>query len=337
MTEITGTVKYYNWGSNGLIRDLCIANGTLTDNNRDKPHAELWIGTHKEGHSVNKATGEKINYYPVLLKVLSITKPLSIQIHPTKETAELLHKINPVLYKDPYDKPEMIIALTKFECLAGFISDNDLANLINIYPFLSAVYDKTVRESFSNIFTIDKEIIHATISKLLSVIDSDHYITNINKHYPADIGILVAMIMNHYVLNKGDALFIEPCLIHSYICGDGIEVMNTSDNVIRGGLTIKEIDVPNLLKFTDCYKAPQFIKYDSNSKDKKTYVSKSNFSVIEICGSDVIKCYGLAITLDKTIIKNDKHAYEYSPGTCLELNGTYIIQGHMFIAMSVTI
>src|SRR5690606_12165176 len=69
--------------------------------------------------------------------------------------------------------------------------------------------------------------------------------------YPGDPGIVLALTLNRVTLKRGEALFVPAGCIHAYVNGLGIELMTDSDNVLRGGLTVKNVDVPELLDVLD--------------------------------------------------------------------------------------
>lgn len=147
--ELLGSIKSYEWGSVGSqskVAQLALK----TDENftkefdETKPYAELWMGDHVTGPSTVKKTGATLTdllardkssigdfeKLPFLFKVLSIKKPLSIQVHPNKSQAEHLHATRPDLYKDPNHKPEISIALTDFSALCGFRTPSELHRLL---------------------------------------------------------------------------------------------------------------------------------------------------------------------------------------------------------------
>jgi mannose-6-phosphate isomerase len=69
--------------------------------------------------------------------------------------------------------------------------------------------------------------------------------------YPSDPGVLVTLLLNHVVMAPGESLFIEAGIVHAYTSGFGVEIMASSDNVLRAGLTPKHIDIPELLQVAD--------------------------------------------------------------------------------------
>lgn len=147
--EILGAIKTYDWGSvgnNSKVAQLALKvdEQFAKEFDANTPYAELWMGDHVSGPSKLKETGETLDQWlskqtssiggmtklPFLFKVLSITKPLSIQVHPNKTQAEHLHATRPDIYKDPNHKPEIAIALTDFSALCGFRTPLELYRLL---------------------------------------------------------------------------------------------------------------------------------------------------------------------------------------------------------------
>jgi mannose-6-phosphate isomerase len=69
--------------------------------------------------------------------------------------------------------------------------------------------------------------------------------------FPGDPGIVLALLLNRATLRPGQVLYLPAGNIHAYLRGLGIELMAASDNVLRGGLTRKRIDVPELVSVLD--------------------------------------------------------------------------------------
>uniref|UniRef100_A0A0D6R288 mannose-6-phosphate isomerase n=1 Tax=Araucaria cunninghamii TaxID=56994 RepID=A0A0D6R288_ARACU len=145
--RVCTTVQNYEWGKHGSAGEVGRLYSLVSKSpaEEDKPYAELWMGTHDSGHSLvvlegedrmplrswleehPEALGDKVVErwgidLPFLFKVLSVAKALSIQAHPDKDLARLLHTAHPKVYKDSNHKPEMALALTEFEALCGFVS-----------------------------------------------------------------------------------------------------------------------------------------------------------------------------------------------------------------------
>ena len=73
----------------------------------------------------------------------------------------------------------------------------------------------------------------------------------LGERYPGDAGVLAALLLNRVSLAPGEAIFLPAGNLHTYLHGVGLEVMANSDNVLRGGLTPKHVDVPELLRVLD--------------------------------------------------------------------------------------
>jgi mannose-6-phosphate isomerase len=224
---------------------------------------------------------------PFLMKVLAADRPLSLQVHPTLEQAragfarEESAGVDPAApernYKDDNHKPEMIFALTDFEALCGFrpaaesravflhlaacfdLAGMDLPPLI---PQLLADLAKpdepaAVRAAFERLIAGGEDLSHATAMTVAALISGapmgSHVaelttVVGLNNDYPGDPGVLISLLLNRISLAPGEAVYLPAGNVHAYLRGVGIEVMASSDNVLRGGLTPKFVDVPELLK-----------------------------------------------------------------------------------------
>lgn len=287
-------IQNYSWGTkddNAFIPQLL--GETLEPG---IPYAEMWMGTHVNAPSKilvdeteqsladyidsDAATilGKKVaqrfnNKLPFLFKVLSIAEPLSIQTHPAKHQAEMLHDTYPDNYPDDNHKPEIAIAIDKLEALVGFKSIEDAKNICIDY---SELFEFIGTEIFSNIFEraeIDdteklKRFYSALVKKAIEktedyriliealrdrfLIEADNkeeqLFLDLYERYNKDVGLLTVLFLKYVKLNPGEAVYIKAGVPHAYLSGNIIECMANSDNVIRGGLTTKFVDVKNLLK-----------------------------------------------------------------------------------------
>jgi mannose-6-phosphate isomerase len=223
--------------------------------------------------------GEKVaqkfkNRLPYLFKVLAAAKPLSIQAHPSlgqaSEGFERENRLGIPLdapdrnYKDDNHKPECICALTFFWALNGFRKIPDMISLIDkICPqglkkdfdlFRQQPNSKGLKEFFKAMMVMDrttqKEIINDAVKNADQLKDKNNayqWIIDLNEEYPSDIGVLSPTILNLICLEPGQAMFLPAGTLHAYLDGVGIELMANSDNVLRGGLTPKHVDVKELL------------------------------------------------------------------------------------------
>ncbi|XP_074287375.1 mannose-6-phosphate isomerase 1-like [Silene latifolia] len=231
-----------------------------------------WIEKHPHvlGNKVLEKWGCDL---PFLFKVLSVAKPLSIQAHPCKELAKTLHLKYPTVYKDENHKPEMALAVTKFEILCGFVGMEALQKTLVNVPEISQLVGSAVVDRVAKITPEDKEEdVKAALKQLFTQImsASDHLIAEVlsllisrlrkkdkltpeeklvlrlEEQYPGDVGVLAAFLMNFITLNPGEALCLGANELHAYVSGECIECMATSDNVVRAGLTPKQRDVQTL-------------------------------------------------------------------------------------------
>jgi mannose-6-phosphate isomerase len=266
MHQVTGVVKHYAWGDHDFIPGLLDA---PTDG---QPWAELWLGTHpagtattEDGHSLLDVTGE----LPYLLKVLAAAEPLSLQTHPNqsqaaegfaRENAAGLDLDSPMrLYRDPYAKPEMICALTPFDALCGFRPIEATRQQLQDLQLLSMV-DRLESQGLAGLVAAiyRRDLDHARIIAACAShgFGQARLVAELAERYPDDPSVVVALLMNRVALSPGEAIFLPPGNLHAYLLGAGIEVLGASDNVIRGGMTPKHVDVDELMRIVDVASIP---------------------------------------------------------------------------------
>ena len=224
---------------------------------------------------------------PFLLKVLAAERPLSLQVHPTLEQARAGFARENAAgidrgaatrnYRDDHHKPEMIFALTPFEALCGFrpaaasravfqhlaacfeLAGLDLPPLVPLLLEDLAHPDEAaaLRAAFERLIGGGEGVAAATeavVSVLVSGAPLAAHaaelttVLDLNREYPGDPGVLISLLLNRISLSPGEAVYLPAGNVHAYLRGLGIEVMASSDNVLRGGLTPKFVDAPELLK-----------------------------------------------------------------------------------------
>ena len=280
----------YDWGkyaNDSLVTTALRKNGEKVD--EKKRYAEYWMGTHPNGPSKiiknNKEIllSDEINgQLSYLFKILSIEKPLSIQLHPDKTFAEILNKKLPKIYKDDNHKPELFIALSDFELLFGFVEVNKAVEVIKKYKNCFNLKEGEKLIANPNIENY-KEFIERLIylekndyEKILKLIlESDEtkgnkLIKKLYDNYGLDLGLLISLFMNHLHKKKGESLFIDENSPHSYISGNCLELMSCSDNVIRLGLTPKLVDKENFVKIVKLNFEDMI--YDKSNKDETEFM-----------------------------------------------------------------
>lgn len=219
---------------------------------------------------------------PFLFKVLAAAEPLSLQAHPSaaqaahgfarEESQGVPMGAGGRNYKDGNHKPELICALTEFEALCGFrdpvitvelLADLGVPQLDHYLSLLSGQPDRDgVRALFSSMLTIPSSMLEPLLNAVLAgcvrlVRDgsqfSKEYRTalELGERYPGDPGVLASLLLNRVTLQPGEALYLAAGNLHAYLAGVGVELMANSDNVLRGGLTPKHVDVPELMRVLD--------------------------------------------------------------------------------------
>jgi len=279
LVKLTNHALDYAWGSKNLIPDYFGIGAT------GKPMAEIWFGTHDGSptkvsgleislHDLLGAQGRP-DRLVFLLKILAAGAPLSIQAHPNPEQAlagfakENAAGIDVAAsnrnYKDDRAKPEMIVALTKsFEALVGFadarlviekfaelleVSESaKLKSVLNRWITWLAEPDGIAKVTLDSLSSDDCDEVFVTdlidaAEQCPSLVD---LVSHLAFHHGTDRGIATALLLNHMILSQGEAVFVPAGMPHAYLAGLGVEVMLASDNVLRGGLTPKHVDVAEL-------------------------------------------------------------------------------------------
>lgn len=254
MQRLTNHVQHYAWGHLG---SLSVVSEFVEDVREDIPYAELWLGTHPTLQSFvgDVPLSEHVGSLPYLFKVLSVSLPLSIQVHPDAQQAERLHATQPDIYVDPSHKVELFYALSEFHLLLGFKTDAEIAQTLTEVPELREVIGEytDMKTALARLFedeTSTQEHIDLYIVRLRAE-DPSHYCLSLDKHFPRDIGIFFSLFMNYCTFAAGQAALIIPGTPHSYLSGYCIECMSASDNVVRAGLTPKLKDIATLLDLLD--------------------------------------------------------------------------------------
>ncbi len=291
----------YAWGSaDGLEAALGISGSG------SGPRAELWMGAHPKAPSTlvlpegRRSLDEMIasdplrmigaavasrysNKLPFLFKALSAAKPLSIQVHPSRHKAEHgFAKENAIgialdsaerNYRDPNHKPELSVALTRFDALVGFRPFEDITafgrhlGAVNFDRHFKGLEKRPDRMELSVFFyslmtlpaEAKVELIGAAVAAANRELAAERkseeggvdpawtWVLKLSQLWPADIGVLAPLIFNILELRPGEAIFIAPGEPHAYLAGTALEIMANSDNVIRCALTEKHADIPEFI------------------------------------------------------------------------------------------
>ena len=240
------------------------------------------IAADPEGELGEKVLAEHGAGLPFLVKLLSAEQALSLQAHPSPEKARegfaaedargLAVDAADRNYRDVNHKPEILVALTEFHALVGFrpvdrtVALLDAFGVDSLNPYRDMLSGQPDAEGLRAVFTTFVTMPHVVLAPVVSELVSGAvgYLTEhgvggewsavattvaeLAERYPADPGVLGALLLNRVVLYPGDAVYLGPGQLHAYLRGVGVEVMANSDNVLRGGLTPKHVDVPELMR-----------------------------------------------------------------------------------------
>lgn len=283
MKLVRGVLQHYSWGDKQAIPHLLNLEpdgrpwaelwfGTHlggsskildVDDHAAVPHSRASIDeTGGQSTPLISTSGE----LPFLLKVLAAAEPLSLQAHPSLEQAKNGYAREnrwgvPVsnsrrIYRDPFSKPELLCALSSFEAFCGFsepIRSVDLLHSIGGGASVLArlLTDHDLNHLLHHIFSGTEEIciLLTDVVEACAQHDSPHavWVTRLNTRYPNDPAVVASLLLNHVILSAGEALYLDPGNLHAYLRGTGVEVMGSSDNVVRCGLTNKHVDINELL------------------------------------------------------------------------------------------
>lgn len=246
---VVGVVQHYAWGDPTFIPELL---GVTADG---RPWAELWLGTHpagptrlSDGTPLSERTGE----LPYLLKVLAATEPLSLQVHPTTEQAR--DGFARGIYPDDRAKPELLCALTPFDALCGIrpiAQSLTLLGALGAEPLARTLRNDGTAATIEGLYRRRIDPRPTIVACARSDRAEARLVTALAKRYPNDPSVVVTLLLNRVTLRPGEALHLTAGNLHAYLSGAGVELMGASDNVVRGGMTEKHVDIDELLRVLD--------------------------------------------------------------------------------------
>ena len=319
--RLHNTIQHYKWGP--ALPDAFIPQLLGINGKKDTNYAEIWMGAHPGAPSKINIEDDLVplndlihrfpdlilgkdvarqfdNSLPFLFKVISAAEALSIQTHPSKGLAELLHKTDPEHYPDTNHKPEIAIALDSLTALAGFSTYFQCHKTVLQYPEIAGFLGK---DALSDLFPIRRlsriqqteklrqlyrTFIHLTKTKsglykksvnvLAKRLKSKQvrrsrrenlFLNALDKYGNSDVGLFSLFFLRIITLKASEAICISPGIPHAYIKGNIIECMANSDNVVRAGLTPKFQDVRTLMTILDY--TPNSIRIVAPIQNKNEY------------------------------------------------------------------
>jgi len=292
--KLKGKVQPYAWGGKQFIPAWL-----GLDNRDEKSFAEYWMGAHPSASStiivdnaehslydliqkhpiefLNEQVAAEFGELPYLLKILDVKDTLSIQVHPSKEAAKIgfdeeEQKGVPINashrnYKDKNHKPEVMVALSEFWLLHGFLPETKLLHVLKRVPEFNAFEKLVETEGYKGLYeyvmTLPQKEVNRILEPVVEKAITFRKENKITKYQPGwwaaklyehaeptdiDRGVFSIYFFNIVRLNPGEAIFQGAGVPHAYLEGQNVELMANSDNVLRGGLTPKHVDVPELMK-----------------------------------------------------------------------------------------
>ena len=382
--RIEGKVQHYDWGGKSFIPNL------ISEKNPSNiTYAEYWLGAHTKAPSMVKVQKENISLdvflnqnlrenlglkvlndfgkLPYLFKVLDVHKMLSIQVHPTIEAAkkgfELENKkgipltANNRNYKDKNHKPEIMVALSDFWLLHGFLEREKLIKNLNdtkeLNFLLKTFLEKGYLGLYKKVMEFTQEEVNTILKPLLERIYNKFLKNELEKSTPEywaakslahkdvqnlDKGIFSIYFFNILNLSVGEAIFQDAGVPHAYLEGKNMELMANSDNVLRGGLTSKHIDVEELLKNTKFEETIPVILYGVEDKTNSEIIYKTKakdfeLSKIELLATSIHTSISNSVEIlivikgSAIVIQNEDFLYlEQGQSILIKPNTTYKIK-----------
>jgi len=278
-------IQRYAWGSRTAIPAL-LGRPPLSES--DAPWAELWMGAHTSAPSRVDVGGEQIGLdqaaeqepesilgprvardfggrLPFLFKMIAAERPLSLQCHPGPEAAragfERENRLGVPLgapernYRDASHKPELVVALGRFEALVGFRPAEEISARLFAAGAgdLAELLERTdgMASFLASLLRLDPGGRRALLDRAAAELAGDksreaEWVRRLMRDYPGDPAALSPLFLNLVELAADEALHLGAGVLHAYLSGVGLEIMASSDNVLRGGLTGKHIDVDEL-------------------------------------------------------------------------------------------
>jgi len=228
------------------------------------------------GKAVRQRFGDRL---PFLMKVLAADTPLSLQAHPTPAQARAgfdaeedagIPRDDPTrTFKDPHHKPELLVALTHVEALCGFRPVEESLHCLaklqvpQLKPTIAALARGGLRAVIPQLLALPSDRMAALVKAVAAAaarfvaahdpefINTYRWAATLANTHPGDPGVVISLMCNHLTLAPNEGIFLPAGNLHAYLSGAGVEVMSNSDNVVRGGLTGKHVDLAALIEILD--------------------------------------------------------------------------------------
>lgn len=287
LDRIEGVVKNYAWGSRTALAEV-LGRAPSVEPEAELWFGAHAGGPALLIDGGGKTLGDALGAgrtLPFLFKVLAAAEPLSLQVHPNQAQAEEGYERERAVglstedpranYKDSNHKPELICALSDFHMVSGFVEPTRAAARFEALGLLerevairsvalalsNAPSEQTFRACFESLFRLGADEIARTVAIIVDAISKERFeeadrglsqwVLRVAARYPKDPGVVALWLMHYVVLRSGQAAYLPAQKLHAYLEGVGLEIMASSDNVLRGGLTSKHVDAKELQRILD--------------------------------------------------------------------------------------
>lgn len=245
MHRFVGSIRHYDWGSMTALAEFRGIEPT------GLPEAELWFDDRPE--------------LPFLVKILAVDCPLSLQVHPDAEAAQMGFAAEEAAgmapgdahrsFRDDQAKPELACALSAFEVLCGFQSVEDALDIAMSLDMPDRICrDLAARGPAAWPAVVESALDNPPVSQVQELVgacqalsegpraDTAALVLRLANRYPRDPALLLVPFLGYHRLEPGEAIRVGAGVPHAYLSGMALEVMPFGDNVVRGGLTSKHVD-----------------------------------------------------------------------------------------------
>ena len=381
---LKGRIQNYAWGGKQFIPNL------LGVEPSGEKCAEYWLGAHvnapsvletKEGeqtlntflnsgltNKLGNEIAEKFGRLPFLFKVLDVNDMLSIQVHPTKVEAEKGFKLENELgipltaanrnYKDDNHKPEIMVALSEFWLLHGFLPKDKLIEVLKNTPEFTPLLPLFETEGYFGLYKKvmelsddeNNQLLQTLVDRILPLYKSGKLVKSSPDFWAAkavdsandtsilDKGIYSIYFFNILKANKGEAIFQDAGIPHAYLEGQNMELMANSDNVLRGGLTPKHVDLPELLKHVAFEATHPNIMQGELQDDGMERIYKSpapDFELSQIILSNSVTYKSKAKTVQIIIVmEGEAHITEETTSLFIKKGDSVVLVANSFYEIS---
>ena len=349
MFEITNTPRQYVWGSTTALAEL---RGVEPSGH---PEAELWFGDHPASPSICVSDGLSLAEWrerddsrrplPFLVKLLAVATPLSIQVHPSRDRAAAgFDRENDAgigldspnrCFVDRNHKPEMVRAVTRFSALSGFRPARERTAIIHHLVSagvpgareLELACTAGVRDGVDLVVSGDESVTRLALALAQPVPgtgveyvdDALDVARRVAESFPGDPGVVFTLLLNHVDLAPGELLAVPAGTVHAYLGGVCVEVMASSDNVLRGGLTAKHVDVAAFLaaaNFDEVHPLRPETHVAGSVRSVESPFEEFTITDIEVSGSESVRLPtpAIALVVDGLVTVGADTTISLSPG-----------------------